>query len=68
MPVPVVHLVTDRRLDPRLAARVARAVRGLPPGTAAVHLREKDLGGAALLALARELAHACHAAGQLLIV
>lgn len=68
MPIPVVHLVTDRRLAPRLADRVAAALAGLPPGTAAVHLREKDLGGGALLALARELRAACTATGQLLLV
>lgn len=68
MPVPLVHLVTDRRLAPRLPARVALALRGLPPACVAVHLREKDLGGAALLELARELAAACHAARQLLLV
>jgi thiamine-phosphate pyrophosphorylase len=68
MHVPVVHLVTDRRLAPRLPDRVARALRGLPPGRVAVHLREKDLGGAALLALARDLVAACHAEGQLLLV
>jgi thiamine-phosphate pyrophosphorylase len=68
MAVPVVHLITDRRLAKDLAARAALALGGLPPGRVAVHLREKDLGGAALLALARPLAAACHAAGQALIV
>jgi thiamine-phosphate pyrophosphorylase len=68
MAVPVVHLITDRRLAPDLAARAAAAVAGLPPGRVAVHLREKDLGGRALLALARALADACHRAGQLLVV
>jgi thiamine-phosphate pyrophosphorylase len=33
-----------------------------------VHLRERELGGRALLALARALAAACHARGQLLLV
>jgi thiamine-phosphate pyrophosphorylase len=68
MHVPVVHLVTDRRLVPRLPDHVARALRGLPPGRVAVHLREKDLGGAALLELARELVAACHSERQLLLV
>ena len=68
MAVPVVHLITERRLAKDLVARVSAALAGQPPGRVAVHLREKDLGGAALLALARPLAAACHAAGQLLIV
>jgi thiamine-phosphate pyrophosphorylase len=68
MALPVVHLLTDRRLAPDLAARVAAAIAGLPSGTAAVHLREKDLGGRDLLALARELAAVCRAHGQLLLV
>jgi thiamine-phosphate pyrophosphorylase len=47
---------------------VSAALRRIPPGAAAVHLREKDLGGSALLALAREVRQACRAAGQLLLV
>jgi thiamine-phosphate pyrophosphorylase len=39
-----------------------------PPGAIALHLREKDLPGAALLALARRLAAACRDAGQWLLV
>jgi thiamine-phosphate pyrophosphorylase len=66
--VPPVHLITDRRLAPDLPARVAAALRGLPPRTAAVHLREKDLGGRELLALALAVGKACADAGQLLIV
>jgi thiamine-phosphate pyrophosphorylase len=68
MRVPVVHLITDRRLGPDLVARAAAALDALPPGCAAIHLREKDLGGAALLSLARALAAACHARGQQLLV
>jgi thiamine-phosphate pyrophosphorylase len=68
MAVPVVHLISDRRLTPDLAARVDAALQGSPPGGVAVHLREKDLGGAALLTLARALARVCHARGQLLLV
>ena len=68
MKLPAVHLVTDRRLAPDLAARAGLALRGLPPGRAAVQLREKDLGGRDLLAQARALAEACRAAGQLLLV
>jgi thiamine-phosphate pyrophosphorylase len=68
MVIPVVHLITDRALEPDPSARAAAALAGIPPGRVAVHLREKDLGGAALLALARALAAACHACGQLLLV
>src|SRR5512137_1587812 len=68
MGLPVVHLVTDAALVPDLAAHLERVLPGLPPGRVAVHLREKALPGAALLALARDLAAACHAHGQLLLV
>ncbi len=68
MALPVVHLITDRAIEPDPAARAAAALAGMPPGRVAVHLREKDLGGAALLSLARALAAACHARGQLLLV
>jgi thiamine-phosphate pyrophosphorylase len=66
--LPVVHLVTDRRLAPDLPGRVAAALAGIEPGKVAVQLREKDLGGRDLLALARDLAAVCHAHGQLLLV
>jgi thiamine-phosphate pyrophosphorylase len=65
---PPVHLVTDRRLVSDLAGAVRLAVRQAAPGQVAVHLREKDLGGAALLRMARALAAICHQAGQLLLV
>lgn len=68
MALPRVHLITDRRLVADLAAAAKRALAGLPPGSVALHLREKDLGGAALLALARSLRPVCRAAGQLLLV
>jgi thiamine-phosphate pyrophosphorylase len=68
MALPVVHLLTDRRLVPDLAARVGAALAGVPPGAVAVHLREKDLGGRDLLALAVALRAACRARGQLLLV
>lgn len=68
MALPVVHLITDRALAPDPVARAAATLEGIPAGRVAVHLREKDLGGAALLALARALAAACHARGQLLLV
>ncbi len=68
MLLPAVHLVTGRSLVPDLGAAVAAALRGIPRGAAAVHLREKDLGGRDLLACARVLLRACEAAGQLLLV
>ena len=66
--LPLVHLITDRRLAPDLAAAAGAALAGLPPGVAAVQLREKDLGGGALLALARALAPVCRAHRQRLVV
>lgn len=66
--LPAVHLITDRRLVPSLPERVAAALRGLPPRTVAVHLREKDLGGKALLALARAVGRACVEARQAFVV
>ncbi|HEX9242324.1 MAG TPA: thiamine phosphate synthase [Anaeromyxobacter sp.] len=68
MDLPVVHLITDRRLARDLAARADAALAGLPRGRAAIHLREKDLGGRELLALARALATVCRRHGQLLLV
>jgi thiamine-phosphate pyrophosphorylase len=68
MGVPVVHLITDRRLQPDLAAHAIRALAQLPPGRVLVQLREKDLGGRELLRLSRALVAACHAAGQRLVV
>jgi thiamine-phosphate pyrophosphorylase len=66
--IPAVHLITDRRLSPDLARRVAAALRGLPPRTAAVHLREKDLGGRELLSLALAVGKACAEARQLFLI
>jgi thiamine-phosphate pyrophosphorylase len=68
MPLPVVHLITDRALAPDLAARADAALAGLPPGAAAIHLREKDLCGRDLLALARALLAVCRAHRQVLLV
>jgi thiamine-phosphate pyrophosphorylase len=67
MSIPRVYLITDRRVAPLLPA-VEAALRGLPPGTAVVQLRERDLPGAELLGLARELAAACARHGQSLLV
>jgi thiamine-phosphate pyrophosphorylase len=68
MALPVVHLITDRRLAPELAVRLDRALAGAPPSRVAVHLREKDLAGRDLLALARSLGAVCRARGQRLLV
>jgi thiamine-phosphate pyrophosphorylase len=68
MALPLVHLITDRRLAPDLAGRADAALAGLAPGVAAIQLREKDLGGRELLALARSLAAVCRARGQRLLV
>lgn len=68
MRLPVVHLVTDGALVPDLAAHLELVLRGLEPGRVAVHLREKALGGAALLALATALAGVCRRHGQLLLI
>jgi thiamine-phosphate pyrophosphorylase len=66
--LPTIHLITDRRLVPDLAGRVKAALRGLPPRTAAVHLREKDLGGRELLALALAVGKACAEARQVFLI
>jgi thiamine-phosphate pyrophosphorylase len=68
MLLPTVHLVTDRRAIADLTSTVRLALRDVPPSTVAVHVREKDLGGRALLALARVVGGACRAAGQLFLV
>jgi thiamine-phosphate pyrophosphorylase len=68
MTLPVVHLITDRTLVPELGAHLGAVLRGLEAGRVAVHLREKSLSGAALLALGRELVEVCHAHGQRLLV
>lgn len=68
MALPAVHLITDRRLAADLPARLQAALALAPPGQVAVHLREKDLGGAALLSLARALRAVCRRAGAALLV
>jgi thiamine-phosphate pyrophosphorylase len=62
------YLVTDRRLVSHLPSAVRAALSGIPPGTAAVQLREKDLPAARLLELARELVPICNAASAPLLV
>ena len=66
--VPRVYLVSDRRLAPDLPAAARAALAGLPPRTAAVQLREKDLPARDLLDLARALRRVCAGAGQALLV
>ncbi|HET8732934.1 MAG TPA: thiamine phosphate synthase [Anaeromyxobacteraceae bacterium] len=65
---PRVYLVTDPSAGPALASRVAAALRGLPPGVAAVQLRAKGLPAADLLALARALRAVTCEVSQLLLV
>ncbi len=66
--VPRVYLVSDRRLAADLAGAARAALGGLPPRTAAVQLREKDLPARDLLELARALRRVCAEAGQALLV
>lgn len=47
--------ITDRRLCGDIAARVGAILAAVPRGSVAIQIREKDLDGGALLALAREL-------------
>jgi thiamine-phosphate diphosphorylase len=53
--VPAVVLITDRSLAKDLPARIAAILAGVPAGSVAIQIREKDLDGAALLVLAREI-------------
>jgi thiamine-phosphate diphosphorylase len=53
--VPAVVLITDRSLAKDLPARIAAILAGVPAGSLAIQIREKDLDGAALLVLAREI-------------
>lgn len=62
------YLVTDRRLVADLPGAVERALSGVPPGSAAVQLREKDLAARELLELARRIAPACRARAAPLLV
>jgi len=61
-------VVTDRRIAPDLPGVIARALAGTEPGRVAVMLREKDLGGRELLALARALREVTREAGARLLV
>jgi thiamine-phosphate pyrophosphorylase len=62
------YLVTDRRLVPDLVSAVQAALSGLPPGVAAVQLREKDLAAAHLLDLAFRLLPICKASSAPLLI
>ena len=74
-PAPRLYLVTDRHATggrplPDVIAAALRGIAGagLPPAEVAVQLREKDLSGRALMALARELRAITAAAGVALYV
>jgi thiamine-phosphate pyrophosphorylase len=62
------YLITDRTLVPDLPAAVGRALAGIPPGAAAVQLREKDLSARALFELAAALRPICRARNAPLLV
>ena len=67
--MPRLILVTDRRLmGDDLPGAIALALQGAPAGTTWVQLREKDLGGRELWALASAAREVCHAAGARLLV
>ncbi|HTP24995.1 MAG TPA: thiamine phosphate synthase [Anaeromyxobacteraceae bacterium] len=68
MLLPSVHLVTDCSLAPDLAAVAHTALRGVPAGAVAVHLRAKNLSGREVLLLARALHACCRDLGQVLLV
>ncbi len=61
-------LITDRRVTEDLVATVTAALTFAPAGAVAVMLREKDLPGRALLALARRLRAVTAATGAALLV
>lgn len=62
------YLITDRALVPDLPAAVARALAGVPKGSAAVQLREKNLSARELLELALLLQPICRARDAPLLV
>ena len=55
--------ITDRRRFPDIVPRVAEIVRAVPRGAVAIQIREKDLDGGALLALARDVIAVARPAG-----
>ena len=66
--LPRVHLVTDPSAGCDLVAKVAAALRGLPPRIVAVQFRSRGPPGRDLLATARALREVVGEAGQLLLV
>lgn len=70
MRLPRALLITDRRLAPGHdpVALVERVLAAAPPGEVMVQLREKDLDGGPLLALARRLRQVTAARGALLLI
>lgn len=65
--LPRILLVTDRRLgDP--VALVERALAGVEPGRVIVQVREKDLDGGPMLALARRMREVTRGRGALLVI
>jgi thiamine-phosphate pyrophosphorylase len=70
MPAPFrLLLITDRAvMRPSLVEAVDLALSALPPGAAAVQLRERDLDAGPLLALARALVPVCEARGARLLI
>jgi thiamine-phosphate pyrophosphorylase len=65
---PRVYLVTDPSAGPDVVARAAAALGALPPGTAAVQLRDRGATARELLALARALHRVASETGQVLLV
>jgi thiamine-phosphate pyrophosphorylase len=65
---PRVYLVTDPSRGSDLPARVASAMRGLPPGSVALQVRAPGASGRELLALVRALQGPVRECGQLLVV
>ena len=59
MSSPRLYIVSDRRLTDDLVAVAEAIVEAVPPGAAAIQLREKDLDARALCALARRLLAVC---------
>jgi thiamine-phosphate pyrophosphorylase len=66
--LPHVYLVTDSSPGEALAARIASAVRGLPPCSVAIQLRAPGIAGRELLARARAIQPVVRGEGQLLLV
>lgn len=65
---PRVYLVTDPSAGSDIVSRAAAALGALPPGTAAVQLRDRGANARELLALARALHRVASETGQVLLV